>query len=68
MSPEVSCSVLINKTNLATYLKAAFINQKEALDSHATWQQSTWESTLAALDGDSEDGSFNPPEGWYVIL
>jgi hypothetical protein len=58
--------VLINKTNLATYLKATFINQKEALDAHVTWQQSTWESTLAALDGDSEDGSFNPPEGWYV--
>jgi hypothetical protein len=58
--------VLNKQTNLATYLKAAFINHKEALDSHATWQQSTWESTLAALDGDSEDGSFNPPEGWYV--
>ena len=44
------------------------MNQKEALDAHSTWQQSTWESTLAALDGDSEDGSFNPPEGWYVYL
>ena len=44
------------------------MNQKEALDAHATWQQSTLESTLAALDGDSEDGSFNAPEGWYVYL
>jgi hypothetical protein len=42
------------------------MNQKEALDAHVIWQQSTWENTLAALDGDSEDGSFNPPEGWYV--
>jgi hypothetical protein len=58
--------MLTKQTNLATSLKAAFINQKEPLDAHATWQQSTWESTLAALDGDSEDGSFNPPEGWYV--
>jgi hypothetical protein len=59
--------MLINKTNLAASLMAAVINHKEALDIHATWQQSTWESTLAALDGDSEDGSFNPPEGWYVF-
>jgi hypothetical protein len=63
----VFCIVLIEKGNLAAFLKTAFVNQKEALDTHATWQESTWESTLAALDGDSEDGSFNPPEGWYVV-
>jgi hypothetical protein len=66
-SHKVFCNVLIKKATLATCLKAGFINQKETLDAHAAWQQSIWESTLAALDGDSEDGSFNPPEGWYVV-
>jgi len=65
---KVTRTVLTRKTNLATCLKSSFMNQKEALDTHATWQQTTWESALAALDGDSEDGSFSPPEGWFVLF
>ena len=56
--------VLTMESNLASCLKAAFDSSKEALDAHVTWQQTTWENLLASLDGDTEDGSLSPPDGW----
>ena len=63
----IEASSLSIQANLATCLKAVFTTQKDALDAHATWQQTTWETTLAALDGESEDGAFSLPEGWSWV-
>jgi hypothetical protein len=59
-------ALLTKKGNLVACLKAAFNNQKEALDLHEANQQITWDATLAAINGDSEDGSFAPADGWLV--